>query len=152
MQIVRKFFPKMLIHLNVLVASVYAFGRIGHSLTGSIAQQLLSPAAKTMVSTLLPEFHGDLSRAATWADEIKSDRSYDWSKPLHYVNPANDNPPDTCSYLGEIDCPHGICVVNAIRNYTALLGLKSSNQNVALKFLIHFIGDLHQPLHASNYC
>ena len=134
---------------SCLIVSVLAFGRIGHSLTGSIAQQLLTPEGKSLVVALIPEMGGDLSRAATWADEIKSDRSYDWSKPLHYVNPANDNPPLACSYLGESDCPNGICVVNAIRNYTFLLGQKSKSQGEALKFLIHFIGDLHQPLHAS---
>ena len=136
--------------ITIFTATVLSYGRIGHTLTGNIAQQLLSSEAKSLVQKLLPEVNGDLGRAATWADEIKSDRSWDWAKPLHYVNPANDNPPLKCSYVGEADCPNGICVVNAIRNFTSLFAIESKTRNEHLKFLIHFIGDLHQPLHASD--
>ncbi|KAJ3345327.1 hypothetical protein HDU91_007389 [Kappamyces sp. JEL0680] len=131
-----------------------AYGRTGHSLSGAIAQELLTPAAKSFVESLLPEFGGQLSKIASWADEIKGDHSYDWAKPLHYINPVLDDPPRVCAYNPATtdDCPNSVCVVAAIHNFTNQLTTQSdlAVRKTALKFLIHFIGDLAQPLHATG--
>ena len=129
---------------SLLLQLALGYGRIGHSLSGQIAQELLSPAGKALVETLLPAFDGKLSRGATWADEIKSNHKYDWAKKLHYINPVNDNPPTTCVYHpGPEDCPDDGCIVAAIHNYTNLLLDKTyEGKTEALLFLIHFIGDL----------
>jgi hypothetical protein len=141
----------MFIFNCLLVTLVASYGQIGHSLTGSVAQDLLTPKSVQMLKELIPEFDGMLSPAANWGDTIKSDRSYDWAKPLHYINPKSDDPPRLCNYHpGNQDCPNNVCVVAAISNYTAQLSDPSANRNESLKFLIHFIGDLHQPLHATG--
>lgn len=133
-----------------LVQIVASYGRIGHSLSGKIAQELLTAEGKALVSSLIPEFQGNLANACNWGDTIKSNHSYDWAKALHYINPVNDDPPRTCLYEPKGDCPGEVCVVAAIRNYTAKLMDSTADRNEALKFLIHFIGDIHQPLHATG--
>ena len=121
------------------------WGAEGHRVVGHIAQELLTPAAKTAVTDLLEGSR--LEDVANWADEIKSDSDYDWARPLHYINAPNGT--DTFD-LAE-DCPGGSCVVGAIQRFSATLrdatALRSFRQE-ALKFLVHFVGDLHQPLHA----
>ncbi|KAJ3156930.1 hypothetical protein HDU86_003465 [Geranomyces michiganensis] len=113
----------------------------GHWLTGEVAQHLLSPGAKNWTRAILPQYGGSLALAALWADEVKPA----WSSPHHYVNPATD-----CSPLSNEPCN---CILTAIANHTARLiaPLASTDaRSEALKFAIHYIGDIHQPLHTSG--
>lgn len=134
---------------------VHAWGFTGHEITAQIAQSLLTPTAFEAVRDLLPSYYnGSLSRIASWADVIKRRPEYRFSGHLHYVNPADD-PPSFCRYIdGQEDCPNDECVVGAIRNYTQRLDpsseLDKTQRSEALRFLVHFIGDLHQPLHATG--
>jgi hypothetical protein len=138
----------MKLELGILVTTVLGYGRIGHSLSGMITYELLTTKGKSFVKSLLVS--DDLGEACNWADQIKSNHDYDWAKPLHYINPLNDEPPKLCVYNpGPTDCPNDVCVVEAIRNYTTRL-IKKQNPKESLLFLIHFIGDLHQPLHATG--
>ncbi|KAI8913946.1 S1/P1 nuclease [Powellomyces hirtus] len=124
-----------------LPATVSAYGRIGHWLTGEIAHHLLSAPAKEWTNALLPEYDGSLARAALWADEVKPP----WSKSHHYVNPPRD-----CTALSPTNCN---CILSAIGNYTTRLADPTTPhpaRNEALKFVIHYIGDIHQPLHVSG--
>ena len=59
-----------------------AWGADGHRIVGDIASHYLTPKAQAAVKDLL----GDqtMAEASTWADEIKSDRKWDWANPLHY--------------------------------------------------------------------
>jgi hypothetical protein len=115
-----------------------------------IAEELLTTEGKSLLAKFLP--YDKLPAACSWADNIKSDHKWDWSKPLHYINPALDNPPVSCVYRpGPDDCPNSICVTEAIKNYTTRLTSKTDpDPSESFKFLIHFIGDIHQPLHASG--
>jgi len=132
--------------------SVDAWGSTGHQLTGAIAQQLLTPKATGIVQSMFPEWNGNLSRSATWADEVKHSRGgeYIWSAKLHFVD-SKDDAPKSCGYVQERDCPDGQCVVGAIANYTtraADCSLGLAQRSEALKFVTHFFGDITQPLHA----
>lgn len=133
---------------------VLSYGRVGHALSGAIAQELLNQDGLNLVTTLLGDkFNGKLSSACNWGDQIKSDHSYDWAKKLHYINPIHDDPPRTCSYHpGPEDCADNICVTAAIHNFTNQLihPTPDTNKQEALLFLVHFIGDIHQPLHATG--
>ena len=65
--------------------------------------------------------------------------------PLHYA----DSQAWVCQFSAGPDCPNGSCVVTAIANYTVRLrddGPDVEGRLEALKFLIHFVGDVHQPL------
>jgi len=128
------------------------WGPVGHQLTATIAQYFLSDAAATQVLHLFPNVSGQLEAYATWADAVRKEPAYAWSAPLHFI----DTPDWACIYDPSTDCPTisgspHMCVAGAILNYTSiLLSQKSTQQKIeALKFLLHFIGDIHQPLHVS---
>lgn len=99
---------------------------------------------------------------ATWADKIRFRAR--WSAPLHYVGAVSDHPPDNCLFPGTDGWqgnPRGN-VLDAIQNVTSILAdfvsVSGSNPGAsadagaqeALKFLIHFVGDMHQPLHLTG--
>ncbi|KAG0500146.1 hypothetical protein HPP92_000218 [Vanilla planifolia] len=129
-----------------------AWGKEGHIMVCKIAELYLTEKTAEEVRDLLPETAGgDLSTVCPWADEVRF--RYRWSSPLHFVNT-----PGVCNYKYSRDChnPHGekgMCAVGAINNYTEqLLDTKdpSNHYNLteSLMFLAHFVGDIHQPLHA----
>lgn len=140
--------------LLALVNSVHGWGFDGHSLTAGIAQTLLTDDATTFVRQHLPkDVDGNMSAVASWADQIlhpDKDHNWEWSKPLHYVNIEDWS----CAYNQQKDCDwttnYKGCVDGAIQNYTERLAnshLDATQRQEALKFVIHFIGDAHQPLH-----
>jgi hypothetical protein len=136
---------------------VYGWGPDGHALVARIAQTLLTDESATFVRNHLPSnVSGNMSMVASWADNIlykDTDPDYlnwQWSKQLHYV----DTKDWACVYNQQQDCNWTSgqrCVDGAIQNYTARLADSQQDPiqlQEALQFLIHFIGDAHQPLHA----
>jgi len=141
---------------------VQAWGTSGHQVVAGLAQSLLSNKANQAVSTIL---NGEtLKSIAMWADNVKRSAGYEWSGALHYV----DTDDRICAYSYAKDCfdpatgETGVCVINAISNFTQQLRHQysparrfSSILNLtrdlpadeALKFVVHFLGDVHQPLH-----
>ena len=82
-----------------------------------------------------------------WADEIRADRPE--TSAWHYVNVELGS----AGYDPKRDCPDGICVVAQIEKDTRILGdakAPRAGHVEALEFLIHFIGDVHQPLHVAD--
>ncbi|CAG8502039.1 4954_t:CDS:10, partial [Acaulospora morrowiae] len=123
-----------------------------HEITAAIAQRFLTPEARKHVVGLLPnEAKGNLTYIASWADRIKHLPAYKFTSPFHYVSPSDDFPPEHCSFNYK---PRGKNIINAINNYTHRLDPKSDlaywPRAEALRFLVHFIGDLHQPLHLTK--
>lgn len=122
--------------------SVYGWGATGHRVTGEIAEQHLTKKAKKKIDELL---NGDsLALISTFGDDIKSDSKYRKYSPWHYVNipfgktyeqhPKNDNG----------DIVYGITkAIEVLENPNAT----QEDKVFYLKMLVHFIGDLHQPLH-----
>jgi nuclease S1 len=133
-----------LLHLQVQDAR--AWGSEGHSIVAEIAQRNLSPAARARLAELLPN-SASLASLSTWADDIRPifDKSFNW----HFVS----IPLDQTNYDPDRDCldtPRGDCVINAIDRFTKTLSDRSIDLDTrrdALKYLVHFVGDLHQPLH-----
>ena len=136
---------------------VHGWGADGHSLVAAIAQSLLSDDASKFVRDHLPaEINGNMSNVSSWADNIlypDTDPDYlnwQWAKQLHYVNTQDWSG----VYDRQRDCNWTTgqrCVDGAIQNYTQRLAdsqLDPIQRQEALKFVIHFIGDAHQPLHA----
>ncbi|KAF9535775.1 nuclease Le1 [Crepidotus variabilis] len=132
------------------IPGVYGWGATGHQTVGQVAMSFLGPKALAFVkSSLGSTYNQSLSVAATWADDVRSQTAYKWSSPLHYVD-AEDNPPTTCDVSFSRDCADGMCILSAIANYTQRVvttSLGAQQQQEALKFLTHFIGDIGQPLH-----
>jgi nuclease S1 len=127
----------------------YAWGAAGHSIVAEIAQHRLEPDVVREIKRLLG---GEVSLAsvANWADTVESERhdTRNW----HFVN----IPVGAAAYDPARDCPQtpqGDCVVNAIaRSHTTLAdrhAAKAERAN-ALMFLVHLVGDIHQPLHCAD--
>ena len=130
----------------VTIPAAKAWGPEGHRIVGQIAADQLTPAATRAVATILAdEPEATLAGIANWADETRSKES----GPLHYIN----FPRETCTYQPVRDCPDGRCVIAAIEQSIATLkrpGATAAARNEALKNLVHFVGDIHQPLHAGR--
>ena len=140
----------MLAALMALPLPARAWGAMGHRLVAALAADELSPAAREEVSRLLAdESIPTLPGVATWADDL---RAHDpglgrRSAPWHYVNLGEQG----CSYDRERDCAKGDCVVEAVAAQAAILADRDRTRGEraeALKFIVHFVGDAHQPLHA----
>jgi hypothetical protein len=122
----------------------FAWGAEGHEIIAAIALRELSPMARLQAASLLG---GDvmLIHDANWADEVREQRPE--TGRWHYV----DIPLGAPGYDARRDCRGNDCVVAQIDNDRRVLGDHRASQQVraeALRFLVHFVGDIHQPLHA----
>jgi len=123
-----------------------AWGPEGHEVVAALAAANLTPSARAQVSALLG---GDsmIVLDANWADEIRTDQPQ--TAPWHYVNIPLNAP----GYDPRRDCADGRCVVAQIERNEHVLADRSASKAAradALRFLIHFIADVHQPLHAAD--
>ena len=130
--------------LSLVPIPALAWGAQGHEIVAAIALQDLSPQARGQVARLLgsPVL---LIHDASWADEIR-DRRPETGR-WHYV----DIPLSAPGYLAARDCSRGDCVVAQIAAAQRVLAdprRTSSARAEALRFLIHLVADIHQPLHA----
>lgn len=148
---------RVLIAVNVLLllfasAPVHAWAGLGHQLVGELAQRKLTPEASARVAELLrDEPVPTLAGVAAWADTLRASdpERFKATSRWHYVN----MPVGSCDFVSPRDCPEGACVVEAIETQRGLLKDLAQPFEVrrdALKFIVHFVGDVHQPLHASN--
>ncbi|WP_218313180.1 S1/P1 nuclease [Alteromonas antoniana] len=136
--------------LSTLIISAPAFGwgQIGHRVTGAIAEQYLSPLSHAAIMDLLPG--SSLAEASTYADEMRSDPSEFWQRtasPWHYVTVPEGK------HYHDVDAPDVGDAYTALERFTATLkdpSASKEDKQLALRFVVHIIGDLHQPLHAGN--
>ncbi len=127
---------------TILASNVFAWGKDGHQVVASLAETQLSAKARTEVDRLLAlEPGATLQSISTWPDEHRSPATAPW----HYVN----FPRSTCTYDAVRDCPDGGCVVGAIAKQLEILssGATDEARLKALKYVVHFEADVHQPLH-----
>lgn len=127
-------------------ALAFGWGKTGHRVVGQIAENHLTPKAAKAVRDLLGA--ESLAAVSNWADEIRSDAAT-WKKadPWHYVNI-----PDGQTYETMEKNPAGDVIV-ALKRFEATLRDPNAAREErihALKFMVHMIGDLHQPLHAGK--
>jgi hypothetical protein len=127
-----------------LVGHALAWGQEGHSIIAEIAQGRLAPPAAAMVGQLLKG--RSLASIASWADDVRNERpaTYNW----HFVN----IPLTSDTYVRERDCKpdpiKGDCVVAELDRLKSDLHCATGKAKIeALKFAVHFVGDIHQPFH-----
>ncbi|KAK0729916.1 phospholipase C/P1 nuclease domain-containing protein [Lasiosphaeris hirsuta] len=130
-----------------------AWGGFGHITVAYIASNFVSKDTASFFQGLLRNDTQEyLAGVATWADSARYSKFYHFSGIFHFID-AKDSPPSYCGIDLERDCKEDGCVVSAIQNYTTRLldpTLPVYEHVVASKFLIHFIGDIHQPLHTED--
>ncbi|HWZ98301.1 MAG TPA: S1/P1 nuclease [Candidatus Dormibacteraeota bacterium] len=141
--------------LILLPTKVHAWGVEGHEVVAALAESMLSDAAKAGVKSVLGDV--TLYSVANWADQVRNqrDETYNW----HFV----DIPRSAAGFLDSRDCflptnthagaatDHMNCVVDRITYFKQILAdpaTQPTDRQEALKFIVHFVGDIHQPFHA----
>jgi hypothetical protein len=129
-----------------------AWGPEGHAMVAEIAEARLTVSARDQVAQLLSADGSGathLDQIASWPDAVRLIRP--GTGPWHFV----DIPLDASQYDPSRDCAGENCVVTAIQRFSGTLSDPSADSKArveALKFLVHFVGDIHQPLHAETDC
>lgn len=144
----------LLLFAALLAASpaALAWSALGHRLVGAIAERHLDPAAEAQVRALLAgEPDPTLAGVAYWADALRNDDPprFKATSRWHYINARGGG----CDFDLARDCPDGGCVVAQIERQRAILADRTRPREArrdALKFLVHLVGDAHQPMHAGD--
>lgn len=141
-----KFLPLWLVLL--IPSSLFAWGGDGHQIVCLIAEEHLSPAAKAGIHDLLgADVNISDGEIASWADNIRREQRNTAS--WHFV----DIPVDASGFDKERDGRHGNNVIDKINQVERVLSdhnAPKEKRAEALKFVVHFVGDLHQPLHCAD--
>jgi hypothetical protein len=122
------------------------WGPEGHSLVARIAEAQLTPAVHAKVVEILGP-NVSMASVASWPDQIRRSRpeTGEW----HYIDIPIDQPRLDMAR----DCPKGDCVIKKIEDFEVVLhdpNTPTVQRREALLFLIHLVGDMHQPLHDSD--
>ena len=154
-------------------APAFAWGDEGHEIIGLIAEHDLAPGVRERVRTLLAEDRSgltatDIAHESTWADKFRdSDRNTSQTRYLqtrnwHFVDLELSGADLTRACFGRARLPLGTaasagparaCIIDKIDQfYAELSDQRTDAQEVrlALQFLLHLVGDVHQPLHAAD--
>jgi len=124
----------------------FTWGGEGHDLVARIAQAQLKPKVRAKIDAILGP-NTTIVSISSWADSVRRDRKE--TEKWHYVDVPIDQPHLDMAR----DCANGDCVVAAIAKFRAQLKNPSTpapQRKEALEFLVHFVGDMHQPLHSSD--
>ncbi|MGB4415237.1 MAG: S1/P1 nuclease [Paludibacter sp.] len=137
---------KNILTLSLLWITLFAsaYDAVGHRIMADIAYQHLTNKARKQCDKALGK-HGIIYQA-TWADEVRSDKNYDYSYKWHYQNLKDSMTTEDLKQLLENPTAEGEHLFYAINLMTDRLK-KNPSDAEALKFLVHFTGDLHQPMH-----
>jgi hypothetical protein len=137
-----------LLTFTSLIPSSLCWGSLGHRTVAYLASEYLTPNASQYVTTLLNS--QDISEAALFPDKVRHMPMFNFTAGWHYID-ALDDPPRQCGVNITRDCAmKGGCIVSAIVNQTARIMNETTSvadKGQALRFLLHFFGDIHQPLH-----
>lgn len=144
-------FTRTFFVITALLLSYYSFcwGITGHRVVGEIAQQHLSKKAKKELKKLIGR--ESLAWWANWPDFIKSDSSWNHASVWHYVDLPGHMQKD--SFIAELKKLPGKNLYSQIKDMVAQLKNKSlplEQRQIAFRFLVHLVGDLHQPLHVGR--
>lgn len=129
-----------------LMQSVYAWGPVGHMIVGQIAEDQLTIKAKKAIDQLLEG--RSLADVSNWADTIKGRPEWAKTKPWHFVDIPDGQTYDSIPHSHDGD------IISALNEMVSTVKTSGPaeliNKQQALMFIIHFMGDIHQPLHVGR--
>jgi hypothetical protein len=167
-------FACLILTLWLWPPAAFSWGERGHEIVALIAEHYMTSAARSQVAVLLAGDASGLTRdtgiaaESTWADKLRdSDRDttqvhYRQTRAWHYIDIELDDPDVDAACFGHPKLPPGRpasegpvddCIVDKIEQFRRELASRTvdtDERRVALQFLLHLIGDLHQPLHAAD--
>ena len=149
------FFVAVCLILSTSTTSL-GWGAGGHMMVASIAFKRLNPKAKAQVNKLLAipinpcdvtKNSPDFVNAAHWADDVRPNLGFEFAPNLHFADF-----PFTTDHTPLPDLPEPHNIIMALEHYVEVLktSIDTNEQAQALRFVIHFVGDIHQPLHCST--
>ena len=136
---------KLFLQITLLLNLAFSWGKTGHRTTGEVAEHFLTEKTKIEIQKILHD--PSLAIASTWSDEMRSNPDFRKYNPWHYANmPLN------ITYANSKKSSKGD-IVQAIKHSKSKL--KDNNVSLDekafyLKYLVHLIGDIHQPLHVGR--
>jgi hypothetical protein len=128
------------------VLPAFGWGPEGHNLVARLAAARLTPAAAARVAEILGP-GVTLASISSWPDQVRRERTE--TAPWHYIDIPIDKPHLDMAR----DCPKGACVVTKIEDFEKVVADPTATpvaRKEALMFIVHFVGDMHQPLHSSD--
>lgn len=147
----------LIIVVLAIPGSAFGWGHDGHKMVGDVATPFLSSEASTQIAALLandldangkPSDRKTLGDIASWPDEIRAKKIGQGKAPWHFDDkPVCGNAPKTQW------CPSGVCASEQIVRMFSVLRdtqAKPQDRNEALKWIVHLVGDIHQPLHSAD--
>ena len=139
--------PLLCLLTLLLTQQAFPWGHAGHAVVADIAESRLTPEAARQVHEILAVEHFEhLHDVSAWADEIKKDRLP--GSPAH----SQRQPLDHSTEIVIGACPSHYCAVQGIHDYYKMVADKSApleKREIALKYLVHLVGDIHQPFHGA---
>jgi hypothetical protein len=130
--------------LACTAAPAWSWGPLGHRIIARIAQREAGPKALSRLSFYLGK-DVPIEEAAVWAQGLELERPE--TARWHFIQ----IPPNAMQLNLERQCPENECITVKLREFEGIarLGIRDRSEiEEAIKFLIHLVGDLHQPLHA----
>lgn len=131
--------------LPLMIGQAFAWGQNGHRVVGHVAEQHLNKKAQKRIMKLLED--NSLAEVSVWMDDIRSDHAYDHTHDWHWVSI-----PYKIKYEDTEKNPNGDIVMKIEELVAALKagGLGPEIEQEYLKYLVHLVGDLHQPMHVGT--
>ena len=148
---IKKAFKKILFAglFLYLPFTTMAWGVLGHRIVGQIADSYLTPAAKNAIHKILGT--ETVALATNWPDFIKSDTSFAYLSPWHYVNiKAGMTMEEVDDFLEKDTAVDAYTKINFLIKQLKNKKLSSPNKVFYLRLLIHIVGDIHQPMHVGR--
>ncbi|RKO98153.1 hypothetical protein CXG81DRAFT_11093 [Caulochytrium protostelioides] len=142
---------------------VIAWGNDGHQIAAMVADHFLSARARSAIDVLLnPKGKqgtrplATIADIASWADGVKRPGTcWAWTRNYHYIDTNDDVASYQCSYDDSRDCAYMQCLTGAITFFTSKLsphcaGSSSRSFGTHRFFIVHFVPEIHQPLHVTS--
>ncbi|WP_181305771.1 S1/P1 nuclease [Rufibacter sp. XAAS-G3-1] len=126
-----------------------AWGMLGHRIVGEIADRHLSSKARKNIKKILG--NESIAMASNWADFVKSDPAYDYLDKWHYVNLKQGlTQSEVEAFLQQDTATDAYTRIQFLQNELKKKDLPQVRQVTYLRLLIHFVGDVHQPMHVGR--
>ncbi|HET7898953.1 MAG TPA: S1/P1 nuclease [Flavisolibacter sp.] len=127
----------------------FAWGVLGHRIVGEIASYYLTPKAKAEIQKILGT--ESIAISANWADFIKSDSTYNYLSSWHYINLEKGlSKEQVLSYLKADTATDVYTKLNFLVKELKKKNISPDKKQMYLKLIVHFVGDIHQPMHVGR--
>lgn len=142
--------------LNFICNSSYGYGFNIHKYLGKLSDLYLNESEPILYNKILTMLDSDIASISSWADKVKRKKEYSWSSQLHYIDILECRKDLYTKDVIDKYCENN-CIVSALQNFTYTLkyNLIKPQTNLTnsdiLKFIIHFLQDISQPMHLLGY-